>query len=59
MFSATLTLNFPLEKNYHYCYAGLYTLGPSDISLAVDINRKDSQDLAFNSVLKDFARLRA
>lgn len=46
MLSATLTLNFHLE-NYHYCYAGLYTLGPSDISLAFDINRKDSQDLAF------------
>lgn len=50
--------HFHLEKHY-YCYAGLHTLGPSDISLAFDTNRKDSQDLAFNSVLKDFARLRA
>lgn len=51
--------DFHLEKHYHYCYTGLYTLGPSGISLAFDINRKDSQDLVFNSVLKDFARLRA
>lgn len=31
--------HFHLEKHY-YCYAGLYTLGPSDFSLAFDVNRK-------------------
>lgn len=32
---------------------------PPDISLAFDINREQSQNLALNSVLEDFAIVRA
>lgn len=50
---------YQLEEHYQYCYTGLYTRSHSDISLAFDISREETQDLAFISVLEDFARPRA
>lgn len=50
---------YQLEEHYQYCYTGFYTHSHSDISLAFDISREETQDLACISVLEDFARARS